>query len=215
MYTRSFTVISLPAGTQAFFVTMLVATLLLTGGYYAASTHAAAPSAVRSITVYEASQAIGDLAEPAPFSVMHVVLTSNESNVELMAKIMPEQDERILVVSALDEQIITALTPGGVVGRSFPGGYEIRAANQEALLRLNGVLPQASHQAMVATIISESPDGVKLLAQVTASVKKEIVPPVVKAFLPWLLLAGAVGALVLGAGYFFRRWRNGQPADWS
>jgi LPXTG-motif cell wall-anchored protein len=212
MRTRSFTVIGLPAGILVIFVTLLVATLLLTGDYRAASTHAASPSAVRSMTVYEASKAIGDLAEPAPFSVMHVVLTNGEANVELMAKIMPEQDERILVVSALEDQIITALTPEGVVGHSLPGGYEIQGANQEALLRLNGVLPHASRQAMVATIISEGPDGVQILAQVTASVQKNIIPPAVKALLPWLLLAGAVGALVLGAGYFLRRRRNGQSA---
>jgi hypothetical protein len=166
-------------------------------------------------TVYEASKAIGDLAELAPFSVLHVVLTSGESNVELMAKIMPEQDERILVVSTPDEQIITALTPGGVVGRSLPGGYEIREANQEALLRLSGLFPQASRQVMVATILSERPDGVRLLAQVTASVKKDMIPRVVKALWPWALLAAAVGAVVLGARYYLRWRRTNQSADWS
>jgi hypothetical protein len=186
MHTRRSHVIGLIAGILVFFVTVLAATLILTDGYPAASTHAAAPSAVRSISVYEALKAIGDLAEPAPFSVLHVVLTSGESNVELMAKIMPEQDERILLVSALDEQIITALTPGSVVGRSLPGEYEIREANQEALLRLSGLFPQASRQVMVATILSERPDGVRLLAQVTASMKKDMIP-------------GGQGALALGA----------------
>jgi hypothetical protein len=215
MHTRRSHVIGLTAETLVIFVTMLAATLLLTDGYRAASTLAASPSAVRSITVYEASKAIGDLAVPAPFSVLHVVLTNGESNVELMAKIMPEQDERILVVSALEDQIITALTLGGVVGHSLPGGYEIQGAKQEAQLRLNGVLPEASHQALVATIFSEGPDGVQLLAQVTASVKQEIIPPAVKALWPWALLAVAVLAVVLGARYYRRWWRNSQSADWS
>lgn len=212
MHRKSFNSRGLTTGTLVFFVTVLAATLILTGDCRAACTHAASPSAVRSITVYEASKAIGDLAEPPPYSVMHVVLSSSESNMELMAKIMPEQDERILVVSALDEQIITALTPEGVVGHSLPGGYEIQEAKQEALLRLNGTIPQDSRQAMVATILSESPDGVQILAQVTASVKKNTIPPVVKALLPWMLLAGAVGALVLGAGYLLRRRGNSQSA---
>jgi hypothetical protein len=214
MRTRRFSVLGLTAGTLAF-VTVLAAAILLTGGCSAAGTHAASPSAVRSITMYEASQVIGNLAAPAPVSVLHVEVTSSESNLELMAQIMPEQDERILIVSALDDQIITALTPEGVVGHSLPGGYEIREAKQEALLRLNGVLPQASRQAMVATIISERPDGVQLLAQVTASVQKDTIPPVVKALWPWALLAAAVGALVLGARYYFRWRRNNQSADWS
>jgi hypothetical protein len=59
MHTRRSPVIGLPAGTLVIFVTVLAATLLLTGSYRAASTHAASPSAVRSITVYEASKAIG------------------------------------------------------------------------------------------------------------------------------------------------------------
>jgi hypothetical protein len=113
-------------------------------------------------------------------------------------------------VSALEDQIITALTPGGVVGHSLPGGYEIHGAKQEALLRLNGNLPEVSRQALVATIISEGPDGVQLLAQVTASVKKEIIPPAVKALWPWALLAVAVVAVVLGARYYLRTRRNGQ-----
>lgn len=184
----------------------LMAAVVLNGAI--TGIQAASPWAVRSITVYEASRAIGNLAEPAPFSDMNVIVSNQEANLELIAQIMPRDGERILVVTELEKRIITALTSRGVVGRSLPGGYEIQDTEQEAILRLNGVFPQGSRKAVVAIIISETPEGVQLLALVTASVKP---PPGMivlagKVLWPWGLIAAV--AVGLGALLLFRRPRR-------
>ena len=173
--------------------------------------HAAAPTSLRSITVFEVSQSIGNLAEPLPYSAMAVTVQSRKSNLEIIAQIVPGEQERILVVSELDNQIITALTPRGVAGRSLPGGYEIREAGEEAVLRLSGTIPTGSREATVATIISESPDGVRLLAQVRASVKT---PPgillLAPALLwPWGVVATLAVLILVGIVLVRRRSRLG------
>lgn len=169
--------------------------------------HAAAPTAVRSITVFEVSQAIGNLAEPPPYSLMTVTVQSREANLEIIAQVMPAEQERILVVSELDNQIITALTRRGVAGRSLPGGYEIRQAGEEAILRLSGTIPTGSREAIIITIISESPDGVQLLAQVRASVKT---PPglllsAAALIWPWGIITALTTLILIGIVLVRRR----------
>ncbi len=151
-------------------------------------------TAIRSATVYENAAVRGNLSEPAAFSRLHIQVRQ-DAQIELVSQILPTPD-RILVVSGLNEQIITALTPGGVVGRSLAGGYEIPGLEQEALLRLNGVLPPGAEHAVIATLLAESPDGVQLLAEVTASVKHDPIPPLLKQLWPWLLLS----VVLIGAG---------------
>jgi hypothetical protein len=194
-------------------LSVCIAAILSTSPGATADVNAASPTALRSITVFEVSHAIGNLAEPPPYSLLNVTVQSRESNLEIIAQIMPGEQERILVVSELDNQIITALSVQGVVGRSLPGGYEIRQAGEEAVLRLSGTIPAGSNEATIVTIISESPDGVQLLAQVRASVKS---PPglllLASALIwPWGVVT-ALAALIL-VGIVLVRRHSGSAWD--
>jgi hypothetical protein len=188
----------------------MLAALVAFAGYEGSSSVSALPAtAIRSATVYENSEVRGNLSEPTAFSRLHIQLKREDAKIELVGQILPT-DQRILVVSGLDNQIITALAPGGVVGRSLTGGYELPSIEQEALLRLNGVLPPGSKHAVIATLIAESPEGVQLLAEVTASVKNDPIPPILKRLWPWLLLS----VVVIGAGVYFIKLRSRQP-EWE
>jgi hypothetical protein len=177
------------------------------GGIASVSALPATP--IRSVTVYENAEARGSLAEPAAFSRLHIQVKRQDSKIELVGQILPT-DQRILVVSGLNNQIITALTPSGVVGRSLAGGYEIPWSEQEALLRLNGELPHGSQTAVVATLLAESPAGVQMLAEVTASVQSDLLPPILKRLWPWLLLS----FVLVGAGLYLFKLRRQQP-EWE
>lgn len=189
-------------------VTLLVMLAAIGDPAGSGSMHAAPATAIRSVTVYENAQVRGSLAEPTPFSRLHIQVKGQDAHIELVGQLLPTQ-ERILVVSGLNNQIITALTPAGVVGRSLDGGYELPTIQQEALLRLSGVLPQGEKNALVATLISESPEGVKLLTEVTASVKSgELIPPMLKRLWPFLLL----GLVLVGAVVYLLKRRRQSPA---
>lgn len=193
-------------------LSICIAAILSASPGAATEVNAASPTAVRSITVFEVSHAIGNLAEPPPYSLMNVTVQSRESNLEIIAQVMPANQERILVVSELDNQIITALTRRGVVGRSLPGGYEIRQAGEEAVLRLSGTIPTGSREAIIITVISESPEGVRLLAQVRASLKT---PPgllLLAAALIWPWGAVTALAILILVGILVRR-RSGPAWD--
>jgi hypothetical protein len=189
---------------------IMLAMLVAFAGHGGISHVSALPATpIRSVTVYENAEVRGSLAEPAAFSRLHIQVQQQDSQIELVGQILPT-DQRILVVSGLNNQIITALTPGGVVGRSLAGGYAIPSSEQEALLRLNGVLPQGAQTAVVATLLSESPAGVQLLAEVTASVQTDRIPPILKRLWPWLLLS----LVLVGAGLSLFKLRRQQP-EWE
>jgi hypothetical protein len=186
---------------------MLAGLVAFVGHGGATSVSALPATPIRSVTVYENAEVRGALAEPAAFSRLHIQVQRQDAHIELVSQILPT-DQRILVVSGLNNQIITALTPGGVVGRSLDGGYEISNVEQEALLRLNGVLPSGAQHAVVATLLAESPEGVQLLAEVTASVQTDLIPPILKRLWPWLLLS----LVLVGAGVYVIKLRRQQPA---
>ena len=158
-------------------------------------------SPVLTLTAHENGQAIVNLAQPQPFTQVEVEIDDPRASLEVISQIKPRGGERLIIVSQLDQLIITALTSRGVVGEPRKGGYELSDTRGEvAVIKISGTLLPGTKNACLIGIVSESRNNFTSLVDVRIQVKP---PPgfvqfLGKIFIPWgivFLSFGLVGFL--------------------
>lgn len=171
-------------------------------------------SAVRSVLVTQDGRPIGSLSSPAPGSTLVVEVEDGTHQLQAIIQIAAVPGQRYLLLTELENAVVTGLSEDGVVGSVLDGGW-ILDAKREQLVHINlaGNRPQGADEFDLVQGLSITADQVLTEFRVEANVVRPVVP------LPLPLLSGAVGAgavTVLALAIFiWGRARRNEETHWN
>lgn len=132
---------------------------------------AVADSPVVSVTVSQGEKTLVRLSAPEPFTYRVVTVGSLEKHIEAIVQLSPKTKERLLILSELDDLIITGLTNRGAMDTPKQRGLELTISpGENMVLKLTGVMPGGKREAMVMEIVGEDENGMRLLVGIYATI---------------------------------------------
>ena len=93
-------------------------------------------SAVQSVLIVENGKPVGSLRSPTPGTELTVEVTSGDHQIQAIVQLHAVPGVRVLLLTHLDDVIITALSDEGVVGEVLEGGWSL-TAEKEQMVHIN------------------------------------------------------------------------------
>lgn len=171
-------------------------------------------SPVKSVLVTENGRPIGSLRSPAPGSRLVVEIEDGDHQLQAIVQLATVPGERYLLLTDLEDALITGLSEAGVVGAALIGGW-LLDSNKEQLVHINvsGIRPAEAGEFDLLQALLLTSDQIRTEFRVEARVVRPLVP------LPMPLLSAAVGAgtmTVLALAIFiWRRARRDEGTQWN
>jgi len=93
-------------------------------------------SVVQSVLIVENGRPVGSLRSPTPGTELTVEVTSGDHQIQAIVQLHAVPGVRVLLLTHLDDVIITALSDEGVVGEVLEGGWSL-TVEKEQMVHIN------------------------------------------------------------------------------
>lgn len=191
---------------------LIVATVLALAAIRPVNADSPLPQ-VRAVMVTEDGDPIGNLKSPPAGMELPVSVTVGDHQIQIFLLIHILPGAKSLIITQMEDPVVTALSDQGVVGRGLKRGWELSVQKeQDVQVTVTGASPVGVKEYDLLEVILVTTDEVANAVRVRGTVERPRGP------IPWPLIGGVVGGVAVGAAlaglWVWRRRAVFNPEDW-